>query len=48
MMLAQEVEALNNAIRRTIVYLLVADKAHHRSGTFHSRHIGLGKGNLHI
>jgi hypothetical protein len=25
------------------MHLLVAGKAHHRSGTFHSRHIGVGK-----
>jgi hypothetical protein len=27
---------------------LVAGKAHHRSGTFHCRHIGVSKGKLHI
>jgi hypothetical protein len=26
------------------MHLLVAGKAHHRSGTFHSRHIGVSKG----
>jgi hypothetical protein len=30
------------------MHLLVAGKAHHRSGTFHSRHIGVIKGKLHI
>jgi hypothetical protein len=31
-----------------VMHLLVAGKAHHRSGTFHSRHIGVSKGRLHI
>jgi hypothetical protein len=30
------------------MHLLVAGKAHHRSGTFHCRHIGVSKGKLHI
>jgi hypothetical protein len=30
------------------MHLLVAGKAHHKSGTFHSRHIGVSKGKLHI
>jgi hypothetical protein len=29
------------------MHLLVAGKAHHRPGTFHSRHIGASKGKLH-
>jgi hypothetical protein len=47
-MLAREVGAPNNTTRRFSMHLLVAAKAHHRSGAFHSRHIGLGKGKLHI
>jgi hypothetical protein len=39
MMLAREVGAPNNAIRRFSMHLVVAAKAHHSSGTFHSRHI---------
>jgi hypothetical protein len=34
--------------RSTMHLLLVAGKAHHRSGTFHSRHIGVGKEKLYI
>jgi hypothetical protein len=29
------------------MHVLVAAEAHHRLGTFHSRHIGVGKENLH-
>jgi hypothetical protein len=38
-MLAREVGAPNNTTRRFSMHLLVAAKAHHRSGAFHSRHI---------
>jgi hypothetical protein len=37
--LAREVEAINNPIRRFSMHLVVAAKAHRRSGAFHSRHI---------
>jgi hypothetical protein len=30
------------------MHLLVAGKAHHRPGTFHSRHIGVSKGKSFI
>jgi hypothetical protein len=36
MVLAREVGALNNATWRFTMHLLVAGKAHHRPGTFHS------------
>ena len=44
MMLAREVGALNITTWRFAMHMLVAGKAHHRSGTFHSRHIGVSKG----
>jgi hypothetical protein len=46
-MLAREVGAPNITTWRFTMHLLVAGKAHHRSGTFHSRHIGVSKGRLH-
>jgi hypothetical protein len=48
MVLAREVGALNITTWRFTMHLLVAGKAHHRSGAFHSRHIGVGKEKLHI
>jgi hypothetical protein len=47
-MLARGVGAPNNTTWRFTMHLLVAGKAHHRPGTFHSRHIGVSKGKLHI
>jgi hypothetical protein len=47
-MLAREVGAPNNTTRRPSMNLLVAAKAHHRPGTFHSRHIGVSKGKFNI
>jgi hypothetical protein len=35
-------------LTRFTMHLLVAGKAHHRPGTFNSRHIGVSKGKLHI
>jgi hypothetical protein len=48
MVLAREVAALNITTWRLTVHLLVAGKAHHRSGTSHSHHNGVSKGKLHI
>jgi hypothetical protein len=48
-MLAREVGAPSSTTwRRPAVHLLVAGKAHHRPGTFDSRHIRVSKGKLHI
>jgi hypothetical protein len=45
----REVGAPNITTWRFTMHMLVAGKAHHRSGyTFHSRHIGVSKGGLHI
>jgi hypothetical protein len=46
--LAREVEALINTTWGFTLHMLVAGKANHRPGTFHSRHIGVGKGKLRI
>jgi hypothetical protein len=44
MLLAKEAGAPNNnTTSRLTVHLLVAGKAHHRPGTFHSRHSGVSK-----
>jgi hypothetical protein len=49
LMLAREVEAaLSNTTRRFGIHLLVAAKAHHRPGTFHSRRIGVSRVKLRI
>jgi hypothetical protein len=48
MVLAREVRAPIIAICRFTMHLLVAGKAHHRSDTSHSRHIGVSKGKLHF
>jgi hypothetical protein len=47
MVLAREVGAPNSTTRRPSMHLVVAAKAHHRSGTSHSRHIGVIKVELH-
>jgi hypothetical protein len=47
-MLASEVRAPNNTTRRSTWHVLAAGKAYHRPGTFHSRHIEVSKGKLHI
>jgi hypothetical protein len=47
-MLVREVGAPNTTTWRFISHLLVAGKAHHRPGIFHSRRIRVSKGKLHI
>jgi hypothetical protein len=44
----REVGAPNNTTRRPTMHMLVAGKAHHRSGTSHIRHIGVDKGKPHV